>query len=392
MKPSVRFLMVAASLFAVAPAQAATPIGLRFIGQQVIPTGTQVLGTTLGGLSGIDYNAATRSYLAISDDRSQINPARFYTLTLDLTSQRFNAVNFTATQTLKRADGSPFPALGIDPEAIRGNGRGGFFYASEGDANALQVPFVREANGDGSFIRDLTLPGYYLPTATTGIRQNLAFESLTITPNGTIFTATENALRQDGPAATLGNGSFARLLSFDQATGNPLAEYVYEVAPINEAPNPITAFATNGLTEILALSDTRFIGIERSFSVGVPGTGNSIKLFDIDISRATNVSGLTTLSGATFTPATKTLLLDLGTLGIPLDNIEGISFGQTLENGRRSLILVSDNNFAANQFTQFLAFEVAGVPEPTSWAMMIGGFALVGGSLRRRKTLAAALA
>jgi hypothetical protein len=390
MKPTVRFLMFAASLFAVAPAQAATPIGLRFIGQQIIPTGTQVLGTSLGGLSGIDYNAATRSYLAISDDRSQINPARFYSLTLDLTSQRFNAVNFTATQTLKRADGSPFPALGIDPEAIRFNGRGGFYYTSEGDANALQVPFVREANADGSFIRDLTLPGYYLPTATTGIRQNLAFEGLTITPNGTIFTATENALRQDGPAATLTNGSFARLLSFNPASGNPLAEYVYEVAPINQAPNPLTNFATNGLTEILALSDTRFIGIERSFSVGAPGTGYSVKLFDIDISRATNVSGLTTLSGANFTAATKTLLVDLGTLGIPLDNIEGISFGQTLENGRRSLILVADNNFAANQFTQFLAFEVAGVPEPSSWIMMIGGFALVGGSLRRRKTLVAA--
>ena len=29
---------------------------------------------------------------------------------------------------------------------------------------------------------------------------------------------------------------------------------------------------------------------------------------------------------------------------------------------------------------------IAGVPEPTSWAMMIGGFGFVGGSLRRRQT------
>lgn len=382
---SAFYALIAATTFAVFPAQAAS-VNLRFIGQQIIPTGTQVLGTSLGGLSGIDYDALTRSYISIIDDRSQINPARFYTLNLDLTSTRFNAVNFTATQTLKQPDGSPYPALGIDPEAIRFNGRGGFYYASEGDANALQAPFVREARGDGSFIRDLALPSYYLPTATTGIRQNLAFESLTLTPNGTIFTATENALRQDGPAATQTNGSFARLLAFNTASGNPLAEYVYEVAPINQSPNPLTAFATNGLVEILALSDSRFIGVERSFSVGAPGTGYSIKLFDIDISGATNISGLSSLSGANFTPVRKTLLLDLATLGLPLDNIEGITFGQTLENGRQSLILVADNNFGVTQFTQFLAFELSAVPEPSNWAMMITGLGLVGGALRRRRT------
>jgi hypothetical protein len=382
LKSAVYALMAAA--VAAFPAHAAS-VNLRFIGQQIIPTGTQVLGTTLGGLSGIDYDVATRSYISISDDRSQVNPARFYTLNLDLTSTRFNAVNFTATQTLKQTDGSPFPALGIDPEAIRFNGRGGFYYTSEGDANALQSPFVREARSDGSFIRDLTLPGYYLPTAIGGIRQNLAFESLTLTPNGTIFTATENALRQDGPAATLNNGSFARLLAFNPTTGNPLAEYVYEVAPINQSPNPLTAFATNGLVELLALSDSRFIGVERSFSVGAPGTGYSVKLFDIDISGATNITDLSSLTGANFTPVRKTLLFDLGTLGIPLDNIEGISFGQRLENGRQSLIIVSDNNFGATQFTQFLAFELSAIPEPSSWAMMIGGFGLIGGTLRRRK-------
>ncbi|MET0309566.1 MAG: PEPxxWA-CTERM sorting domain-containing protein [Sphingomonas sp.] len=35
-------------------------------------------------------------------------------------------------------------------------------------------------------------------------------------------------------------------------------------------------------------------------------------------------------------------------------------------------------------------FEVAGVPEPAAWGMMIGGFGLVGGALRRRKQVTAA--
>ena len=58
----------------------------------------------------------------------------------------------------------------------------------------------------------------------------------------------------------------------------------------------------------------------------------------------------------TVRPAKKTLLLDLRTLGIPLDNVEGMTIGPNLPDGRRSLVLVSDNNFAASQFTQFLLF------------------------------------
>ncbi len=37
-----------------------------------------------------------------------------------------------------------------------------------------------------------------------------------------------------------------------------------------------------------------------------------------------------------------------------------------------------------------VSLSVAGVPEPASWALMIGGFGLVGAATRRRRTLAAA--
>ena len=49
-------------------------------------------------------------------------------------------------------------------------------------------------------------------------------------------------------------------------------------------------------------------------------------------------------------------MLDLDDLGIPLDNVEGMTFGPRLPDGRRSVVLVSDDNFAASQFTQFLLF------------------------------------
>ncbi len=96
--------------------------------------------------------------------------------------------------------------------------------------------------------------------------------------------------------------------------------------------------------------------------------------------------------GEAYAAVSKKLLYNLDDLGIPLDNIEGISWGPTLEDGSRALILVSDNNFTpGTQFTQFLAFRIpAAVPEPATWAMMIAGFGLVGVTLRRRSALATA--
>jgi hypothetical protein len=41
-----------------------------------------------------------------------------------------------------------------------------------------------------------------------------------------------------------------------------------------------------------------------------------------------------------------------------VDNLEGMSWGPTLANGHRSLVLISDDNFSADEVTQLLAFEV----------------------------------
>jgi len=55
------------------------------------------------------------------------------------------------------------------------------------------------------------------------------------------------------------------------------------------------------------------------------------------------------------TPVSKRLVFAFDDLGIPIDNIEGMTFGPNLPDGRRTLVIVSDNNFSAGQFTQFIA-------------------------------------
>ena len=194
------------------------------------------------------------------------------------------------------------------------------------------------------------------------MRQNLGFESASTPPNGRFFfTGTEGALVQDGPPATLAAGSPARLLRYNLQSGRLDRQYLYWTDPIAQPPVPPTNFAVSGLVELLPLNNEFLLAMERSFSVGVPGTGNTIKLYRVALPGADNVDGAASLAGTlgSVRPAEKTLLLDLDTLGIPLDNVEGMAFGPDLPDGRRSLILVSDNNFAPAQFTQFLLFAVS---------------------------------
>lgn len=409
-------ILAALTLACVAAGAHAADFSLNYLGQQIVPTGTQYAGTTVGGLSSLDYDAAHQRYFAISDDRSAVNPARFYTLTLDLSKFQRSAtpgmagVSFTGTTPIQQPAGGNFAINTVDPEGLRYLGANGkLYWSNEGQRSSagFQNPTVREMNPDGSHVRDFAVPAYYNPAGSNsglaagdmGVYNNLAFESLTISTDGaTLYTATENGLAQDSLPATVLNGSRARILGFDLATGAATAEYVYQVGPVALAPNPITGFATNGLTDLVAIGDRQFIGIERSFAVGAvtpgtPVTGNTIRLYHLDARAATNVAGVADLDNAAFTPVAKTLLADLSSFtqddGTPLalDNIEGITLGPVV-NGKQTLILVSDNNFGATQFTQFVALEITPVPEPETWAMLAAGLALVGGAVRQSRRMA----
>jgi 3-phytase len=147
---------------------------------------------------------------------------------------------------------------------------------------------------------------------------------------------------------------------YNLKSGRPDRQHLYWTDPIAEPPVPAGNFAVNGLVEVLSLNNQYLLSMERSFSVGAPDTGNTIKLYLVKVAGADNISGLDSVAAklAKIRPVKKTLLLDLDELGIPLDNVEGMAFGPDLPDGRRSLLLVSDNNFSPAQFTQFLLFAV----------------------------------
>jgi hypothetical protein len=347
-----------------APVPAAgPPLRLQFLGQAIVPTGTMFQNTTIGGLSSIAYDRARGVYYAISDDPSQFQPARFYTIAVDLSHGSLSDadVSFRNVTTLLAPDGNPYPPMSLDPEGLGLTCDRRLVITSEGFTDRLIPPFVRLYTLGGRFLRDLPVPSPFQPKLdhSSGIRPNLAFESAGISPNcHHLFTATENALYQDGPAATTAGGSPSRILRYDLRTDTLDRQWVYETDPVFQPAVPATQFSVNGIDDLLPLDDEHAIVMERSFSVGAPGTGNTIKLYAMSLAGATNVNGVFSLAGKLdrIRLVRKRLILNLDALGIPLDNVEGITFGPRLPDGRRSLVLVSDNNFAASQFTQFLAF------------------------------------
>jgi 3-phytase len=332
---------------------------LEFLGEEILPTGLQFEGTEVGGLSSIAYDAERDLYYVISDDQSVIDPARYYTFELDVADGNLDPGDVVVgdVTTLLDAAGLPFAAASFDPEGLALTKDDELVITSEGIATRLIPPWVRLFGLDGRQLEDLPVPLAFIPDAipqTRGVRQNLGFESAaTVGPY--FYTGSEGALVQDGPAAGIGVPSPARLLRYNLKTGRPDRQYVYVTDPIAEPPVPPTNFAVNGLVELLPLDKHSFLSMERSFSVGAPDTGNTITLYTVEISGAQNVNGREKLTG-TEEPVTKELLLDLDALGIPLDNVEGMAFGPDLTDGRRTLVLVSDNNFAPAQFTQFLLF------------------------------------
>lgn len=345
--------------------------GLRLIGEQRIALKHAFEGTTVGGLSGIDYDAANKSWVMESDDRSEINPARFYRAALNFDSKAFTSVTLSSVHFFTQPDGSRYPNLAhakldrgdqvADIETIRVDPQdGSLWYGSEGNRKVGLHPFVRHADSGGRYLATLPTPAMFnVSKEEIGSRNNMTFEALSFASDGkSLWLGMEAALYQDGPLATPDNGAVVRITRLDRA-GKVLGQYAYPIEPVASRPGPGRE-ADNGVSEILAVNDHQVLVVERAGVANADGVyTNHVRIYEMETEGATDVQALPALAAASYVPARKRLLLDLEKAGLArVDNIEGISWGPRLENGRRSLVLISDDNFNPLQVTQILAFEV----------------------------------
>ncbi|PMQ11517.1 esterase-like activity of phytase family protein [Janthinobacterium sp. AD80] len=349
--------------------------GLRLIGEQRIALKQAFQGTTVGGLSGIDYDAASNSWVMESDDRSEINPARFYRATLAYDSEKFSGVTLDSVHFFTQPDGSRYPNLAhakldqgdqvADIETLRVDPRdGSLWYGSEGNRKVGLHPFVRHADRDGKFLATLPTPAMFkVSKDEVGSRNNMSFEGLSFAADGkSLWLGMEAALYQDGPLATPDHGSVVRITRLDRS-GKVLGQYAYPIEAVASRPAPGRE-ADNGVSEILAVNDHQLLVVERAGVENAAGVyANHVRIYLMETDGATDIQAIPALAGASYVPARKRLLLDLEKLGLArVDNIEGMAWGPRLANGSRSLVLVSDDNFNAQQVTQILAFEVLAHP------------------------------
>eukprot|EP00611_Tribonema_gayanum_P021052 TRINITY_DN3968_c0_g1_i1.p1 TRINITY_DN3968_c0_g1~~TRINITY_DN3968_c0_g1_i1.p1 ORF type:complete len:200 (-),score=3.68 TRINITY_DN3968_c0_g1_i1:686-1285(-) len=173
-----------------------------------------------------------------------------------------------------------------------------------------------------------------------------------------LYVSLEEPRYEDGPQATLtANDAWVRIYSFNIKDGKNSAQYAYKLDPVAYAPNPAGSFMVNGIPDILYAGKDELLIMERSFSTGRPAC--TIKIFSVDLKDAQDIKDIHSLKQQPpHKPLQKKLLLNLDDLGIYTDNVEGMSFGPILPNGKRTLWMIADNNFSAEEKTQLFLFEV----------------------------------
>ena len=357
----------------IAQAPAKNINAIKFLDKYEIPYNLLYNKTTVGGLSGIDYDVKNDQYYFISDDRSDINPARFYTAKIFITSKGIDSMHFVNVTSLMQAGKITYPSKKTDrfhvpdPEAIRYNPtKKELVWSSEGERivkekdTVLVNPSITTISRGGLFKNNYLLPANLIMHATeNGPRQNGVFEGLSFADNyRSLFVNVEEPLYEDGPRADLtDNNTYIRLLKFDVASKKNIAQYAYKIEPVAYPSIPATAFKINGIPDILNIGENKFLVIERSFSTG--RLACTVRVFIASLDAATDIKDIPSLkANSNFKPATKKLLLNMDDLGFYIDNIEGVTFGPTLPNGHKTLVFVADNNFDIKEKAQVLLFEV----------------------------------
>ena len=335
-------------------------ISITYLDDFVLEQNLEVGGTKVGGLSGIDFHNNT--YYLVVDQPS--NP-RIYKAGIHIINRSIDTVIIAGVIRLDKEE--PFFRESTpDMEGIRFNAETGeIVISSEGSIQNGKDPSLFHISSEGEFLFHYEIPEYFKATGGQKPRNNGVFEGLAESAdNSGYWVAMELPLEKDGTKPKIyPTNSPVRITKFNKETRKAEEQFAYKLDGISKLP--INWFAVNGVTEILEYEEDKFLVLERAFSAGYGSQGNTVKIFEVDASNATNTLDFENLRKEDYTPAVKRLVFDFKSVknfleeGI-IDNLEGMTFGPVLPNGKQSLILVSDDNFSSfgHQITQFILLEI----------------------------------
>jgi hypothetical protein len=344
---------------------------LSLLGAYDVAKDLAVDGAPFGGISGIDYDPRTGDWLMISDDRSDKAPARFYRVRLAYDAGGVSTFSPEDVIPLRRKDGETFPPTKsldgerADAEALRRDPLNGqIVWTSEGDPSRGFDPALRRADARGASIGSVPLPASlaFDPRGLSGARPNLTIEGLSFSPDGrSLWVSMEAPLIQDGPVSSVAAGGLTRITRLDRQ-GAMQVQYAYPLDPIQAAPLAGMR-ADNGISEILAVDDHRLLVLERSgVEVGKGHFAFRCRLYLIDTRRGQNIAGRESLARGPVHPLAKRLLVNFAKLeAVDAGNLEAMAWGPRLKDGRRTLVLMADDNFDPDSPGVVLAFSAAGL-------------------------------
>ena len=329
---------------------------MLWIGEQTRPAGTTYPGMPkeprFGSISGLAPDAATQQWIGVIDDREHSR-----VVWLQVTYDKTLAVTPTRMQELRAGPGvDPRTVTDADLEAIVALPGGGFMLSEEGhvvdDTNDVWQPVLLQMNGDGVVTRVINYPKEFQISSdhNSGLRENQGFEGLAITPGGRLIAGLEQPLLPD-PVTSFDRPGSGRLIEFvpSGSSYKPGRQWRYMISPTPrvEGFDDTCTDGENGLVELLALSETTLISMERSCQQTKDRqfTANTVMLFSVELKAG---------------EAHKRALLDfkdlqprLSPLLPRLENFEAMTFGPII-NGMKTILIASDDNFRATQKTSFL--------------------------------------
>ncbi len=325
-------------------------VEIKFLDEYIYPENQIFKGTKIGGLSGIDYVNGT--YYIVTDD---FNKPRYYKAKINIQNKKINSVSFTDVVVFNQKQ-EYYSSNFLDLESIVVQ-NGNVIISSEGNVRRNKKPSIFTSNAKGDFMSEYAVPNYFL----TESRENGVFESLTKSfDNQGIWSVNELPLKTDGTKAKYPKtNSPLRFTYYNSNTKQPTKEFIYELSPL---PLPKTKLINmNGVSDILEYKENEFLVLERAFQ-----GRNIVKIFKVVIEEnSTNSLNIKSLKSNNYTPIKKELLFNFDTIKSQLihqkiDNIEGITFGETLPNGNKTLIVISDDNFQkfGSQMNQFILLEL----------------------------------
>ncbi len=332
-----------------------------------------------GGLSAIEYSGSGDRFILLGDrgagDGQVTYPCRFHEADLVVNSQTGHInLKLAATRRLTSASGKQLVGslaasdedlrspnkndwTAMDPEGMRRLADGALIVCDEYGPHIATVDTLGHIIGEMNVPEPLRLHEPKGGVYEEGIYPNRGLEGIAVTPSGKrIVAALQSPLVQDARM----NGYKCQGLNVRFLVLSGDGEFDREV--VYRLENLSTC-----ISEVLAIDEERFLVLERDSDFGPDAKIKQV--FLIDIRQADDVTSFGSLpytdapSGAR--PLQKVLWLDLldprfGLGGdLAAEKPEGLCWGKSLPDGRRTLWVCCDNDFEPARKTEVYCFAVS---------------------------------